>query len=362
MEFVYNGEKYKSLRAACIEKHVSYQSVLQRSYRTGESKEESLHAMINKEKVIINGLEFTSWNAACKYYDVNMPSVTAKIDREKISQEEAINLLRMRGRELHSSKEFITVYGNKFPSYRAACDFYKKDYARIMTNMRNHNITFEEALNDTFKRKREIVIGDKKYESLNEACTDNKIHPVTFYNRLNNGMSETEAITKKKWESNKIGKNKKTKSTNKKANKKKREIIDIKKIFYSKQKNKWKSNVVFDKKYYYLGIYETMERALAEAAIAEEVIKKGEDFLNWYYQRKEEREKMLGCTYEKRSNKWRAQIRFNGKTFYLGVYEKKEDARKVYLKAKEIIENNGEFEKWHSELICKKREGGKEND
>ena len=29
---------------------------------------------------------------------------------------------------------------------------------------------------------------------------------------------------------------------------------------------------------------------------------------------------------------------------------------------KEIIENNGEFEKWHSELICKKREGGKEND
>lgn len=143
-------------------------------------------------------------NAACKYYDVNMASVTTKIDRERISQEEAINLLRMRGRELHGSKEFITVFGIKFPSYRAACDFYKKDYERIMSNMRSHDITFEKALNDEFKRKREIVIGEKIYESLKEACADNGIHPTTFYNRLNNGISESEAIQRKKWDKSKL--------------------------------------------------------------------------------------------------------------------------------------------------------------
>lgn len=51
MVFNFNGKDYKSLRNACIENHVNYQNVLQRSKRTGESKEEALYAMIIKKKL-----------------------------------------------------------------------------------------------------------------------------------------------------------------------------------------------------------------------------------------------------------------------------------------------------------------------
>lgn len=52
-----------------------------------------------------------------------------------------------------------------------------------------------------------------------------------------------------------------------------------------------------------------------------------------------------GVTLDKRSSngKWRAEIKFNGKRHYLGVYDKEEDAAMAYnAKAKEFF---GEFSK-----------------
>tara|TARA_R110000822_G_scaffold253909_1_gene380342 strand:- start:279 stop:764 length:486 start_codon:yes stop_codon:yes gene_type:complete len=46
-----------------------------------------------------------------------------------------------------------------------------------------------------------------------------------------------------------------------------------------------------------------------------------------------------GYTYVKRRNKYRAQIRINGKQIYLGHYDTTEEAREAYLNAKKIHHN-----------------------
>ena len=43
-----------------------------------------------------------------------------------------------------------------------------------------------------------------------------------------------------------------------------------------------------------------------------------------------------GYTWNKRNNKWEAQIKVDGKSKYLGGFEKEEDARNAYLEAKAI--------------------------
>tara|TARA_B110000285_G_C14817201_1_gene464768 strand:- start:65 stop:550 length:486 start_codon:yes stop_codon:yes gene_type:complete len=46
-----------------------------------------------------------------------------------------------------------------------------------------------------------------------------------------------------------------------------------------------------------------------------------------------------GYTYIKRLNKYRAQIKINGKPIHLGHYDTAEEAREAYLKAKKIHHN-----------------------
>jgi hypothetical protein len=43
-----------------------------------------------------------------------------------------------------------------------------------------------------------------------------------------------------------------------------------------------------------------------------------------------------GYSWHKQRNKWRAQIKLNGKNFHLGLFEREEDARNAYLDAKKI--------------------------
>lgn len=66
----FNGKEYESVKEACNEYNVSYES----SKRTGESYTDVLNCFLNK-KIVINGKEFKSLYAACKNYDVNMSSV-----------------------------------------------------------------------------------------------------------------------------------------------------------------------------------------------------------------------------------------------------------------------------------------------
>lgn len=44
-----------------------------------------------------------------------------------------------------------------------------------------------------------------------------------------------------------------------------------------------------------------------------------------------------GCSFDKRSNKWRARIQLNGKSKTLGYYDTEEEAHEAYLKEKRIL-------------------------
>ena len=46
------------------------------------------------------------------------------------------------------------------------------------------------------------------------------------------------------------------------------------------------------------------------------------------------RTRAKGYSWKKKINKWESQIKFNGKCIYLGLFDKKEDARNAYLAAK----------------------------
>lgn len=52
-----------------------------------------------------------------------------------------------------------------------------------------------------------------------------------------------------------------------------------------------------------------------------------------------------GVYQDKRNSKWRAQISFKGKTYYLGAYERIEDAVKARKRAEEHL--YGEFLQWY---------------
>ena len=47
------------------------------------------------------------------------------------------------------------------------------------------------------------------------------------------------------------------------------------------------------------------------------------------------RTKAKGYGWNKQSKKWRAEIRLNGKTIHLGLYDTEEEAREAYLRGKE---------------------------
>lgn len=66
-----------------------------------------------------------------------------------------------------------------------------------------------------------------------------------------------------------------------------------------------------------------------------------------------------GVSWDKRRNKWAAQIEFKGKSYYLGRYTNKEDAREAREKAeKELF---GKFLEGHKEYINDKKIGRDKN-
>jgi hypothetical protein len=54
-----------------------------------------------------------------------------------------------------------------------------------------------------------------------------------------------------------------------------------------------------------------------------------------YQENQHNRTTAKGYTWNKTANKWKAQIGLNGKTIHLGYFNTEEDAKQVYLEAKE---------------------------
>lgn len=133
-------------------------------------------------------------------------------------------------------------------------------------------------------------------------------------------------------------------------------------VCYSKMEQKWQAFFVKDGKTYLLGSTKNHKEA---ARLRKEAEKHANDFLEWYKENKKapgkgkvnKTSKMRGVTYNKPSKKWRATYYFEKKMYYLGGYEKIEDAIRV---RKEAEKHADDFLEWHLKWITERSERQKE--
>ena len=57
-------------------------------------------------------------------------------------------------------------------------------------------------------------------------------------------------------------------------------------------------------------------------------------------ERKRNSSGIKGVTWYEKSSKWRAQIRYAGKNYHLGLYDSLEDAKGVRIKAESFVKTN----------------------
>lgn len=130
-------------------------------------------------------------------------------------------------------------------------------------------------------------------------------------------------------------------------------------VRYSETGKRWQAFIVKDGKMYWLGSSVDYQEMVA---LREEAEKRTDDFLEWYKENKKVLKKgrkinstsqTRGVAYNKPSKKWRATYYFEKKIYYLGNYEKMEDAIRV---RKEAEKHADDFLEWHSKWLAERSE------
>lgn len=129
----------------------------------------------------------------------------------------------------------------------------------------------------------------------------------------------------------------------------------LKGICFVKNTDKWKAYIVYNKKQYTLGRFETMDEAI-EIRKEAELHKDNNDFLEWYNDYKTRKNsktsKKIGVFWVKHEQAWKAEISYHNKVYYLGKFETEEDAIKIRIQA-ETQKENGNFLEWYKEYFDK---------
>jgi hypothetical protein len=104
-------------------------------------------------------------------------------------------------------------------------------------------------------------------------------------------------------------------------------------VTWKKLSNKWAANIRYDGKKHYLGYFEDEEDAAKAYDIAARAHRGEKAQLNFPAQGESglrESSKYRGVSWCKKSNKWKAQIKYDGKRQHLGVFENEENAANAY--------------------------------
>ena len=140
-----------------------------------------------------------------------------------------------------------------------------------------------------------------------------------------------------------------------KMNKKTNPYRKGKGVFFFKKRKKWIAIISYNKKQYRLGYFSEKQDAIMIRQLAEKKANEG-IFLEWYNDYKSQKmssNSSLGVAFYKQTNKWRAYIAYNKKRYFLGYFDKKEDAIDIRKIAEQKIKD-GEFESWFNDYKLEK--------
>jgi hypothetical protein len=116
-------------------------------------------------------------------------------------------------------------------------------------------------------------------------------------------------------------------------------------ICFDKEKSEWVARISVDGKRHYIGVYDNEEEAAIDYARAVSKYKGGKEVKPKFIDltdvppqspilsSKDGTSKYEGVFFNKASNKWQAQISFDGKRRYIGVYDNEEEAAGDYARA-----------------------------
>lgn len=159
------------------------------------SFEDAIRLYLNKDKprldrsnvVIYNGIKYSSVFEACNSLDMNMNTIYYRMREHNISFEEAVNFDRA---------DYID--GNSDNGFNLAkyCKDNDLDYKKMYRYVRTQGLSIDEALDRISHNRFEVEYKGKKYRSLYDACIFLKVPYQKIYGRIKRGLSLEEAIDK----------------------------------------------------------------------------------------------------------------------------------------------------------------------
>ena len=108
--------------------------------------------------------------------------------------------------------------------------------------------------------------------------------------------------------------------------------------YFYKRDNKWQAQIRINGKQIGLGSYNTEPEAHQIYSEALTMLNKSVEEIQAYFGIAQFSSNYKGVSYEKQSNKWKAQIQINGKKIHLGLFKTEPEAHQTYLKAVELME------------------------
>ena len=187
------GKTFKSIEEACRYYNLNYKKVstrLNRKWTLEEAFEIVERKSNHKKPIVVKGKKFKSVREACRYYNIQYPIVYSRL-KNNWDLELAITLPICR--EMDGIP--VIVDNKSFISIAQACRYYNLDYDKVMKRI-DKGWTIGEVfeLIKKYNNPIPLILNGKKYKSISEACRYYNLNYRKITNRLRTGWSPEEAF------------------------------------------------------------------------------------------------------------------------------------------------------------------------
>ena len=183
-QIIVEGKTFESISGACRYYNLNYNTVSKRLIN-GWSIEEAFELVQRYNKsynqITVGGKKFKSISSAAKFYNLDNIAVIRRL-YNGWSIEEAFELVER-------IIDPITIKDKIFKNIKEACKYYNKNYDKVRYRL-SRGWTVEEAfdfIERYYDNYKPIIVDDKKFESISEACRYYNLDIHNTMSRLNKG-------------------------------------------------------------------------------------------------------------------------------------------------------------------------------